>query len=234
MERFFLTVGTFVAALFFLPSAYCTSLLWTKSITPASGASLAFSIGADGTVAIADAYRNTTQIFWYDRSGALLQTLLPKNANVYGFVYVSKDEVITMYRGADLEFRMELFQVIDQQLEQTTFASALNSVSSEYKFSYPYILVSKVTDGTYELKLYDLTSSIAPTVIGDAVIGIQGKNLQVRWKSLATAKYKTQTSTDLVTWTDYTDVLSGTGSTIVISIPLSETSGTLYARVVKL
>ena len=203
-------------------------------MTVESGAKFAFAVGSDGSVGIADAYQNTQKIYWYDRSGALLYTLIPNNKNVYGIIYVSKDELITQYKNADLKMAMELFQAVNGQVDKTEVITSVGIVSNEYKFSYPYLLESTVTGTTYEFTLYDMTSSVAPTVVGDAVIGIQGKNLQVRWKTLSTEKYKVQSSTDLSTWTDYSDVLNGTGSTIVVSIPLSDSSNALYARVVKL
>ena len=234
MSRFSSVLVVWILAV--LPAAvgHAMGLLWTKTIAVENGAKIAFALGADGTVAVADAYLNAQKIYWYDRSGTLLQTVVPTNSYVYGFVYVSKDEVITQYRTADLKMAMELFQVVDGQVGRAEVRSELGSISNEYKFSYPYLLESKVSGSSYELKLYDLTSSVAPAVVGDAIIGVHGKNLQVRWKSLSTANYKVQTSTDLVTWTDYTDVLNGTGSTLVISVPLSDDSSAQYARVIKL
>jgi len=232
--RYFISVwAALTIASLLAPSACAISVLWTKTLTAENG-TFNIMVGGDGSVALSDAYRNAKKIYWYDRSGALIQMLTPENSDVRGFVYVSKDEVITTYRRADLQFAMELFQLVNGQIQKSDVISTLGLISNEFKFSYPYLLESKVTGSTYELTLYDLTSSVAPTVVGDAVIGIHGKNLQVRWKSLSTAKYKVQTSTDLVTWTDYTDILDGTGSTLVISIPLPDTSPALYARVIKL
>jgi hypothetical protein len=234
MNRLSSILVVWALALLPAPVGHAMSLLWSKTITSENGAKLALALGADGSVAVADAYLNAQKIYWYDRYGILLQTIVPVNSYVYGFVYVSKDEVITQYRNAELKSAMELFQLVDGQLGRVEVQSSLGLISNEYKFSYPYLLESKVNGSTYELKLYDLTSSVAPAVVGDAVIGVHGKNLLVRWKSLSTANYKVQTSNDLATWTDYTDVLNGTGSTLVISIPLPADSSAQYARVIKL
>ncbi|MEY4489206.1 MAG: hypothetical protein RIQ79_1714 [Verrucomicrobiota bacterium] len=234
MKHLFGCTIALVSSFFLAPHSYGLSVLWTKSIPVTNGSSLIYAIGEDGTFAVADANRNALSVSWYARSGVLLHTVTPQNPNSYGFVHVNKDEVVLFGRKPSLEYAMELFQAVDGQVTRTEVLASVSSISNGETFNYPYLLEVGLIDNVYSFKLYDLTSSVAPTIVGDAVIGVNGKNLQVRWKTLAAAVYKVQTSTDLATWTDYSDVLNGTGSTIVISIPLSDSSTSLYARVVKL
>lgn len=101
--------------------------------------------------------------------------------------------------------------------------------------SYPYYLERKrFEDGTVEYTLFDLTNQNTLSIVGDAVIGVHGNNLKVRWKSVANAKYKVQYSVDLDSWIDYTEVMDGTGATLIVNVPIEEGASSLYARVVKL
>lgn len=214
------------------------SVLWEKTLLIENAASPVVRVGHDGSVAIVDGARNARKIHWFDRQGNTIATPVPLQSDLRILLYVSKDEVVSSYwyqnELGTTSSAMELFQLnTNGQVEQKIVSASASGVSSHY-LEYPYLLESTSVGNVFSYKLLDLTSSTAPTIVGDAVVGVSGKNLKVRWKSLSTAKYKVQTSVDLVTWGDHTDILDGTGATIIVNVPMDDISTTLYARVVKL
>lgn len=225
--RFFLCLLVFLAA--GLPASAVTTL-WTKILIPERGFS--FKVGSDGTVAIVDgAISDVRKIYWIDRSGTVLRELIPPSQEFpHTPHYVSRDEIMLGGGG------MALYQFVrHDQLELTRLGGGPTMHASAAPLSYPYYLERKaLADGGVEFTLFDLTNPNTLAIVGDAVIGVHGKNLKVRWKSLVNAKYKVQYSSDLEIWTDYTEVLDGTGATLIVSIPIEEDAGSLYARVVKL
>ena len=107
--------------------------------------------------------------------------------------------------------------------------------STMVSFKYPYWLQKEDLDGGgVRLTLSDLTLADVLEVVGDAVIGVHGNNLKVRWKTVANTKYKVQKSSDLETWEDYTEIIDGNGATMIVNIALSDTTTSMYARVIKL
>ncbi len=175
--------------------------------------------------------RTSGQIYWIDRSGTVLRELVPPSSDFpHTPHYVSRDELMLGGRG------MALYQFVrHDQLELTRLDCGPSVHAPSAPLSYPYYLERKtLEDGSVEFTLFDLPNPNTLTIVGDAVIGIHGKNLRVRWKSVVNAKYKVQYSPDLDTWIDYTEVMDGTGATLIVSIPLDEESDSLYARVLKL
>ncbi len=171
------------------------------------------------------------KIYWIDRSGTVLRELEPPSSDFpHTPHYVSRDELMLGGRG------MALYQFVrHDQLELTRLEGGPVAHMSSAPLSYPYYLERKtLEDGSREFTLLDLTNPDTLDIVGDAVIGIHGKNLKVRWKSVVNAKYKVQYSLDLDTWIDYTEVMDGTGATIIVNIPLDEEADSIYARVLKL
>lgn len=207
-------------------SSQAKTLLWSIEHPLTNSTSLVYAVGKDGAVALADG----PEVSWYNREGIFL-TNTTCSTTVSGFGYLTKDEVLAVCGS-----NTEIFQWEDDgSLKKSTMASPFTLIDSSIEFEYPYILTtSKLNPNLVQVELYDLSNFSAPTIVGDAVIGVFGKNLKVRWKTIMNAKYKVQTSTDLATWADYTDILDGTGSTKVVNIPLDENNDALYARVVRL
>jgi hypothetical protein len=207
------------------------TILWTKVLTPEEG--FQDRVGSDGTVAIVDgsSSKNVKKIYWIDRSGAMLREMVPPSPE-FPFTphFVSRDELMLGGGG------MALYQFVKHdQLELTRLAGGPTVHFGTAPLSYPYYLERKrLEDGSVEFTLFDLTNPNSLTIVGDAVIGFHGKNLKVRWKSVVNAKYKVQYSPDLETWIDYTEVMDGTGATLIVNIPIDEEATSLYARVVKL
>lgn len=187
-------------------------------------------VGQDGSVGVMDAYSNGQKIYWYNRSRALIKEFTP-DSTLKAFIHVTQHELVLQ------SDQTHLYQLNSSNvLEHSTISSRVSSLLSSFVgFKYPYLLEKVLLpDNQYQLTLYDLTNENYLNIVGDAAIGVHGKNLKVRWKTLSDATYKVQTSIDLITWEDYTDVINGTGGTQVIMIPFSETSDQTYARVVKL
>lgn len=217
-----------IVALFIILTAqsYATNLLWTTTYSLKNASSLVYAVGKDGAVALADGH----EIAWYNREGALL-TNTACSSTVRGFGYLTKDEILAI-----VGTNVEIFQWnSDGSLRTVTMPSPFIMFTDAIKFDYPYILsVSGIDTGHVKVELRDLSNYSQPTLVGDVVIGIFGQNLKVRWKTIINAKYRVQISTDLQAWENYTDIIDGTGSTKVINIPLDESSGSLYARVIRL
>lgn len=217
-----------------ISQAQAVTTIWTKTFPGSEHGSdpddYGVMVGNDGSVAVLDAYGNGQKVYWYDRSGALIKEFDTVSA-VTGFIHVTQHEIVLQGGGT------HLYQLDDSEVLEYT---ALNSnvslfVSSFSGYSYPYLIDKELVGANqFKLTLYDLTNENFLNIVGDASFGIHGKNLKVRWKTLANASYKVQTTIDLVEWTDYTDIISGTGGTKVIMIPLNETSDQIYARIVKL
>jgi len=212
--------------------ASAVTALWTKELTPEGG--FRFLVGSDGSVAIVDwitVDKEVSKIYWIDRSGTVLGELVPPYPDFpHTPHYVSRDELMLGGRG------MALYQFVKyDQLELTRLEGGPSAHAGAAPLSYPYYLERKNLDnGSTEFTLFDLTNPNTLSIVGDAVIGIHGKNLKVRWKSLVNAKYKVQYSLDLETWIDYTEVMDGTGATIIVNIPIDEQTDAMYARVLKL
>ncbi|WP_269523006.1 hypothetical protein [Coraliomargarita parva] len=223
-----------LALLTFCIHSNAATTIWSKEFPAAQHGDdpddYAVMVGQDGSVGIMDAYGNGRKVNWYDRSGTLIQEFLTDSA-LSGFIYISQHELVI--QGSETH----LYQLDDTgELGHTVTNSRVSVFLTSFSgFNYPYLLEKKLgPDNQYQLTLYDLTNENYLNIVGDAVIGVHGKNLKVQWKTLSNASYKVQTSTDLTEWTDYTGTINGTGGTQVIMIPFSESSDQTYARVVKL
>jgi hypothetical protein len=217
--------------------AFGVTTLWTKAFTAefAPQGGLRDMVGSDGTVVIVDgaafSVSGIHKIYWIDRSGEMLAEIVPPSSDFPNTpYYVSRDELMLSGRG------IALYQFVRHgQLELTRLGGGPTAYFPTSPLSYPYYLERRrLEDDAMEYTLYDLTSPRSLTIVGNAVIGIHGKNLKVRWKSVVNAKYKVQYSLDLETWIDYTEVMDGTGATLIVSIPIDEEASSFYARVVKL
>lgn len=212
--------------------ASAVTILWTKVLTPEIG--FRDMVGSDGTVVLVDGHpspADVRKIYWIDRSGTVLRELVPPSSDFpHTPHYVSRDEMMLGGGG------MALYQFVKHdQLELTRLGGGPIMHSSAAPLSYPYYLERKrLEDGSVEFTLFDLTNPNSLTIVGDAVVGVSGKNLKVRWKSVVNAKYKVQYSFDLDTWIDYTEVMDGTGATLIVNVPIDEEAASLYARVLKL
>lgn len=213
-------------------SGFSTNLIWSKTLNLA-GSLNAITVGEDGAVAISS---GSSPILWYDRSGALIATPTNSNVSARSIEYLNENTLITITSSGSSNdiFCLEEDSSVSRTTIPDLYKHTIYTTPSLNTFNYPYYIQTSGSYTNYQVQLFDLTSSFSPKIVGDAVIGVHGSNLKVRWKSLMNSKYKVQTSTDLTTWTDYTDVLDGTGSTLIINIPLDENSDSLYARVVKL
>lgn len=243
------TIAIKLAALILLLSQFCPSLhanvvLWSKEFpAAASGRDGKYNVrvGQDGSVIVVDGPANTTSAKWYSRSGDLIKEFNIVPFYGYGVRYVSQHEVILI--GKPLNEESKTNKIIDiyqlnssKQLINTRLStSVVASLSGMELFTYPYLAEwDELEGGGYKLTLRDLTLPEVYTVLGDAAIGVHGKNLRVRWKTVANTKYKVQRSTDTETWTDYTEIIDGNGATMVVSIPVDVNSGKVFARVIKL
>lgn len=250
--------------LFHVSTVRAETLLWTKEITTTlewgKFATVYGKVGADGSCAFLfateDAFSDVQNVNWLDRFGSPITDvdLIADSLDRFmGFEYVSNQELILGFNDIiwqagptnNGEFLELIQESSDGQFEQKTITLALRHGILESVFlNYPYLLVySEVGEyleaenqyrQIHTFEFYDLTNENAVKVVGDAVIGIHGSNLKVRWKTVANAKYKVQSSTDLEIWSDYTEILDGNGSTMVVNIPLDEDSDKIFARVVKL
>lgn len=211
------------------------TLLWEKTIVATNSLStqLEFAVGEDGSAVIADGRGNANTIKLFDRGGALIADLPLSDPGLTGFLYVSKNEVLAEWWKIEDGYRMDLFHISEDNgvTREVMLQSPHRSLTA---FNYPYLMEVSNSNSTYECKFYDLSDYGSPRVVGDAVIGVFGRNLKVRWKTLMNAKYRVQTSTDMVSWTDYTDIIDGTGSTVIVNVPLDENSDSLYVRVIRL
>lgn len=226
--------------------------LWTKTFdAPVNGESYLISVGLDGSVALVDSIRRldrtideyvgeSKNVLLYDRYGDLVQEfeITPFGGNVIN--YVSQHEIIISGYTMDQSERVTDLHQLNSggQMVSTRYTGEDAFVyggSSTYTFKYPYWLkLEYLEGGGVQITLSDLTLADVLEVVGDAVIGVHGRNLKVRWKTVANTKYKVQSSVDLETWTDYTEIIDGNGATMVVNIPLSDTEDSMYARVVKL
>lgn len=229
-------------------SALAGTVLWTKEIASIGKYSY-WRVGSDGSVAIVQQkstsgiIRDLEKIHWYARDGSEIAAVTSTFSFVYGPVYVSSDELAVFSRfdpNISNNDRLEVFQVVASGAVENTNVVADSGPYTPVSLSFPYILNAEIlvenADGSkdYRFTLIDLTNVNTLKVVGDAVIGIQGSNLKVRWKTIANTKYKVQSSIDLNTWTDYTEIIDGNGSTMIVNIPIDSESGSIYARVVKL
>ena len=207
------------------------NLVWTNTLNLAEPLN-ALTVGQDGSVAIAAG----STILWYDRSGALIG--IPTNSDVAArqIEYLSRDTLITITcTGASNDvFHLEEDSSITRTTIPDLYHIGMFTRPSVHPFNYPYFIQYSGAYTNLQVQLFDLTSPSAPKIVGDALIGIHGKNLQIKWKAVLGGKYIVQTSTDLTNWTDYTGVLDGTGSSLVVNVPIDEKYDSLYARVVKL
>jgi hypothetical protein len=210
-------------------------VLWTKTIPAATtgiNGNYLVRVGQDGSVVVVDGYSNTTSAKWYNRKGVLIKAFNINPFSGNAVKYVSQHEILISGSGVT-----DIYQLnASNQLINTRLSTSVSGPHvSEVFFTYPYLLEWKdLEGGGHELTLRDLTLPEVYTVLGGAVIGIHGSNLQVRWKTVANTKYKVQKSTDINTWTDYTEIIDGNGATMVVNIPVDGNSGSVYARVIKL
>ena len=224
--------------------------LWTKDLEDVGKYSY-WRVGSDGSVAIVkqkpnlnnSSFSELEAILWFARNGTVTASVSCSFTNVKGPVYVSGDELAVWAQtqpGNDYESRLEIFQINSSGGIDTTVVAGRGDTYTSYSLSFPYILNATVIedngDGSsdYRFTLIDLTNPNTLKVVGDAVIGVHGANLKVRWKTVANAKYKVQSSFDLEAWTDYTEIIDGNGATMIVNIPIDEHSASIYARVVKL
>ncbi|ADE53596.1 hypothetical protein [Coraliomargarita akajimensis] len=215
--------------------------LWSITLPPASYGDeghYLVRVGQDGSVIVVDGYMNATSAKWYNRSGDLIKEFDIEPFYGYGVTYVSQHEVVLSGRSLTTANNItDLYQLNagNQLINTRKLISIATSHSSHVKFHYPYFVEwIELEGGGYKLTLMDLTLPEVFSVIGDAVIGVHGSNLKVRWKTVANTKYKVQSSTDLETWSDYTEIIDGNGSTMIVNIPLDESVDSKYARVIKL
>jgi hypothetical protein len=208
------------------------NLVWTKTLNLADSLD-ALTVGQDGSVAIA---AGSAPILWYDRAGVLIGTPTNSNDTARQIEYLTKDTLITITcTGASNDvFHLEEDSSVTRTTIPDLYHIGMFTRPSVHPFNYPYFIQYSGAYTNFQVQLFDLTSPSAPRIVGDAVIGIHGKNLQIKWKTVLCGKYIVQTSTDLTNWTDYTGVLDGTGSSIVVNVPIDEKSDSIFARVLKL
>lgn len=234
--------------LFTAPFSIAGTVLWTKNIANIGNSSY-WRVGSDGAVAIVQQkpttgnVRDLEKIHWYARDGSEIAAPISTFTYVYGPVYVSKDELAVFSRfqpEVNNDYRLEVFQVVASNAVENTIVNADNGPYTSFNLNFPYLLNSEVLKDNgngskdYRFTLIDLTNANTLEIVGDAVIGIQGNNLKVRWKTIANAKYKVQISANLITWSDYTEIIDGNGSTMIVNIPVDNKDAGIYARVAKL
>jgi hypothetical protein len=174
--------------------ASAVTALWTKVLTPET--SFRDLVGSDGTVAIVDGTTTTNvkRIYWIDRSGTILRELVPPSSDFpYNPHFVSRDELMLGGGG------MALYQFVKHdQLELTRLAGGPTLHLGTAPLSYPYYLErNRLEDGSFAFTLFDLTNPNSLTIVGDTVIGVHGKNLKVRWKSVVNAMLFAKSRTSL-------------------------------------
>lgn len=86
-------------------------------------------------------------------------------------------------------------------------------------------------EGPKTLKRYSLNVTTNLTVVVQSTTGISGTNLLMTWASVLNTLYQIQESSDLSTWVDVGQVISGTGSAMSWSTPII--SGSKYYRIVQ-
>jgi hypothetical protein len=230
------------------PFSIAGTVLWTKNITNIGNNSY-WRVGSDGAVAIVQqkpttsSVRDLEKIHWYARDGSEIAVPPSSFTYVYGPVYVSKDELAVFSRfqpGVNNDYRLEVFQVVASNAVENTIVSADNGPYTSFNLNFPYLLNSEVLEDNgngskdYRFSLIDLTNANTLEIVGEAVIGIHGNNLKIRWKTIANAKYKVQISTNLLTWSDYTEIIDGNGSMMIVNVPVDDPDAGVFARVVKL
>lgn len=174
------------------------------------------------------------------RDGSKVADVTPVNQSVIHPIYVSETALLIAVQDSEGAYKLESFIINALGSVESEVLGSNGAPPSPYPLNYPYLLsVSYVEgaqfsgEGTHTLRFYDLTSTAALKIVGDTVIGVHGSNLKVRWKTIAEAKYRVQISNDLTNWTDYTEIMDGNGSTMIVNVPLSEHSESVYARVVQ-
>lgn len=228
--------------------------LWTKTFEPPeNGESYIISVGLDGSVALVDSYRRldrsvspsvyvgeSKSVQLYDRFGNLVKEFEIEPFGGAVINYVSQHEVIISGRTLDQVKKITDLHQLNSNGEIvsrrfTDYDAFVSGGTNVKTFEYPYWLKREILeDGELRLTLNDLTLADVLEVVGDAVIGVHGNNLKVRWRTIANTKYKVQKSSDLETWEDYTEIIDGNGATMIVNIPLSDTTSSMFARVVKL
>lgn len=244
-------LAIFVLLLFAMICEVAGTELWTKNILNVGNYSY-WRVGSDGSVVIVQqkpnlqnsSFNQLDKILWIARDGSVLAPVPTLFTHVRGPVYVSHDQMAIWVKdesvGKEEEDKLELFQFNASGALEKTLITGRTDTYITFALSFPYLLNATIIknngDGSsdYKFTLLDLTNTNTLKVVGDAVIGIQGKNLKVRWKTIANAKYKVQSSIDLINWTDYTEIIDGNGSTMVVNIPANDSTDSIFARVILL
>ena len=90
-------------------------------------------------------------------------------------------------------------------------------------------LVTQIT-GVGFFPLFEVTSATAtpPTLIVESTSGISGANFVMRWDSESGTNYQVQCSTDLASWLNIGEPISGTGASMSWSSATDDVSEMFY------
>jgi hypothetical protein len=173
---------------------------------------------------------------------ANLMTEPPPNWEVIKFLHVSENSIIFAYGDEETPITVCMYnskatpvftsttlesEVVDTRDNLTEYPrfSLINTPTSFFSLKKG----STYPDGYSSLKKYSLDVVSTQVVVAQTASGVSGSNLVLKWSSGVNTQYQVQESDDLSTWSDIGSPITGTGSMMSWSAPI--TTATKFYRI---